>query len=142
MPCDTCGTPIAIHDTPVVIEWGKKEPNQPSFLGRPWKRVRCHNCDRQLSGRKTKEHKEPAPGKEPKRTGVFPKKESTAKASAGKLVGKIYLLVKDNPRKPGTHGFQSFNLVKPGMTVEAYLAAGGRANDLRWDIDHGWAEVK
>lgn len=49
---------------------------------------------------------------------------------------------KTNPRREGTHGHKSFSLIKDGMTHEQYIAAGGRNNDLQWDIDHGYVEVK
>ena len=28
------------------------------------------------------------------------------------------------------------------MPYELYIKQGGRLQDLKWDIDHGWAEVK
>jgi hypothetical protein len=71
-------------------------------------------------------------------------KTKTTKAT-GKFAGKaIHLLVKDNPRKAGTHGWRSFEIVRkqPGISYEAYIAAGGRNNDLRWDVEHKFAEVK
>lgn len=55
---------------------------------------------------------------------------------------KIYKLVDKNPRREGTCGWKSFNLIKDGMTYEQYKAAGGRNSDLAWDIDHGFTEVK
>lgn len=54
---------------------------------------------------------------------------------------KITKLVKDNPRQKGTHGFRSFALIKNGMTYEQYLAAGGRRNDLAWDLGHRYVKV-
>ena len=75
---------------------------------------------------------------------VAAKKESNGAAGrtsafAGK---KITKLVKDNPRREGTFGFKSFALIKNGMTYEAYLEAGGRRNDLAWDVEHKYVEVK
>lgn len=55
---------------------------------------------------------------------------------------KIYKLVDKNPRRVGTHGYKSFELIKDGMTYEAYRLAGGRTNDLAWDIDHGYVEMR
>lgn len=61
----------------------------------------------------------------------------TPKASTSKFSSKkITKLVKDNPRRKGTWGWKSFNLIKSGMTYEQYLAAGGRRNDLAWDVRH------
>ncbi len=54
---------------------------------------------------------------------------------------KITKLVKENPRQKGTHGFRSFALIKNGMTYEQYLAAGGRRNDLAWDVAHKYVKV-
>jgi hypothetical protein len=47
---------------------------------------------------------------------------------------RIVRLVKENPRRKGTHGYKSWNLLKKGMTYEQYLAAGGRRVDLAWDL--------
>jgi ribosomal protein L12E/L44/L45/RPP1/RPP2 len=55
---------------------------------------------------------------------------------------KLYKLVTDNPRRPGTHGHRSFSLIKDGMSYEAYKSAGGRNNDLAWDIDHKFVELR
>jgi hypothetical protein len=46
-------------------------------------------------------------------------------------------LKKQNPRREGTAGFHAWNLLRKGMTVDEYLAAGGRRDHLRWDIDKG-----
>ena len=55
---------------------------------------------------------------------------------------RIFKISKSNPRKPGTLGHQSFELIKDGMTFEEYKKAGGRNQDLRWDAEHGFVEVK
>lgn len=47
-----------------------------------------------------------------------------------------------NPRREGTHGFTSFGLITNGISFEEYRDKGGRNNDLQWDIDHGYVEVK
>lgn len=57
----------------------------------------------------------------------------------GKVIKK---LVVDNPRREGTHGHRSWELIKNGMTYEAYIEAGGRPNDLKWDLDREWVSVK
>ena len=59
----------------------------------------------------------------------------------------IKILVTENPRKANTKevsGYASFNLLlKHGadMPYEYYIKEGGRLQDLKWDIDHGWAET-
>jgi len=49
----------------------------------------------------------------------------------------IVRLKKENPRREGTAGWHAWNLLRKGMTVDEYLAAGGRRDHLRWDIDKG-----
>jgi len=52
----------------------------------------------------------------------------------------ITVIIKDvrrNPRQEGTWGFQSFALIRNGMTIDKFLAKGGRRKDLRWDLAHG-----
>jgi len=65
--------------------------------------------------------------------------------SASRFSGKVLrVTVKDNPRRPGTHGYRSFEILRAhpeGMIYEDYIAAGGRTNDLQWDIDRNWATV-
>jgi hypothetical protein len=106
-------------------------------------------------GSKAKGKKAPAPakGKKGAKAPAPAPAKGKAKAAAVKVSGgaagkfaraggKFFKLVEANPRREGTHGFKSFNLLKNGMTYEEYIAAGGRNNDLRWDIDHGWVEQR
>ena len=60
-------------------------------------------------------------------------------ANAGK---KIYLKVEGNPRRVGTIGYKSFSLLRNGMTLEEYLAAGGRNVDLRWELSKKTVELR
>lgn len=55
---------------------------------------------------------------------------------------KIHIKAKENPRRKGTAGYKSFELMKEGLSVEDFVAAGGRMADLRWDIKHKHVEVK
>lgn len=55
---------------------------------------------------------------------------------------RLYKTSDNNPRREGTHGWTSFDRLKSGMTYEEYRLAGGRSNDLAWDIKHGYVEVK
>ena len=77
-----------------------------------------------------------------KTLGLYEPKVSKPRAS---FKGKwIKLLVSENPRKEGSHGHNSFNVIlKHGadMPYEEYIRQGGRLNDLKWDIDRNWAEV-
>lgn len=84
-------------------------------------------------------------GKKPKVKG-----EQTAEGAKGRKSGHagktITALKPENPRREGTHGHKSFKIIldagKKGISYEDYIAAGGRSNDLAWDIDKGNAEVK
>ena len=76
---------------------------------------------------------------------IAPKKVSKPRGSfAGKWIRP---LVKENPRKVNTKevcGYASFQLLLrhgAAMPYEYYIKEGGRLQDLKWDIDHGWAEV-
>lgn len=51
---------------------------------------------------------------------------------------RIVLLVSYNPKKPGSAGYDRFALYQPNMTVEAARAAGVRADDIVWDLNHGF----
>ena len=59
---------------------------------------------------------------------------------------KIVLIKRDNPRRPGTHGWRSYEILRDAgrrnLTYEQYIEAGGRSNDLAWDLDKGHVEVK
>jgi len=62
----------------------------------------------------------------------------------GKFVGKtIRSLVTENPRREGTHGHISMAIIIKAKEIsyEDYRAAGGRPNDLQWDIDHNNVEI-
>jgi len=56
----------------------------------------------------------------------------------------IIQVAKQNPRHPGTHGHHSFDVVvKAGGKIryEEYKAQGGRPQDLKWDLDHGYVKL-
>lgn len=65
------------------------------------------------------------------------------KRRAGKYAGMRIRKLKDkNPRRVDSHGYRSWELIKDGMTYEEYRAAGGRPNDLQWDLDREWVSVE
>ena len=68
-----------------------------------------------------------------------PRRRGRPPQFAGK---RIFKLRKANPRREGTHGYRSWELLYDGMTYEEYLKAGGRRNDLQWDLDRNRVEVK
>lgn len=83
--------------------------------------------------------KEPAASTSPKKAKLPGENPGPRSGFSGK---KLYKKVDGNPRREGTWGWKSFNLIKDGMTYEQYKAGGGRNNDLTWDIEHGFVEVK
>ena len=69
-------------------------------------------------------------------------KKAAGTGRPGQFSGKkITKLVSKNPRREGTSGFDSFNLIRNGMTYEQYLEAGGVRRDLEWDVAHDWVKV-
>jgi hypothetical protein len=60
-------------------------------------------------------------------------------AFSGKVIRK---LVDENPRREGTFGYASFALIKNGMTYEKYIEAGGRRQDLAWDIERKYVKLE
>jgi hypothetical protein len=83
-----------------------------------------------------KSKREPKAPREPRVPGA---PRSPRSNFAGKC---IYKLVKDNPRREGSIGYASFNLIVDGMTYEDYIKAGGRATDAKWDAEHGFIELR
>ena len=80
-----------------------------------------------------------------------PKKEksesSGPRGRKSEFEGKLILPAKDlteNPRREGTGGHKSMSIIlsKPGISFSDFAAAGGRAQDLRWDIAHGSVTLK
>lgn len=55
---------------------------------------------------------------------------------------KLYVKTAENPRREGSHGAASFALIKNGMTIDEFVAAGGRMADLRWDVAKGHVEAR
>jgi hypothetical protein len=77
------------------------------------------------------------------------KKKSAKKAApqgagrVSKFSGKkIHKLAKENPRREGSIGFKSYGLIKNGMTYDQYISAGGRRQDLAFDLAHKHVELR
>ncbi len=65
------------------------------------------------------------------------------KGRASEFTGqRIIRLKKENPRREGSKGYQSWEVIEKGMTYEQYIEAGGRRVDLAWDIAHGNIRMK
>lgn len=45
---------------------------------------------------------------------------------------------KENPRREGTFGYNSYALIRDGIKFETYIEKGGRLKDLDWDIKKGY----
>jgi hypothetical protein len=48
---------------------------------------------------------------------------------------------KENPRREGTHGYNSYALIRDGMKYETFIEKGGRLKDLAWDVAKGYVVV-
>lgn len=87
----------------------------------------------------------PKRGKKEKAAPSEPKTKGR-KAGSGKFAGKTVFALQDvNPRRVGSHGFNSYEVIrgkKDGVPYAEYISGGGRPNDLKWDIAHKWAEVR
>lgn len=55
---------------------------------------------------------------------------------------KIHLLVKSNPKRPGTKCYTWFEWYREGMTVASYFEKGGKMDHIRWDVAHGFISLK
>ena len=69
------------------------------------------------------------------------------KGRPSKFTGKtIKATRKDNPRRKGTLGFRSYAIILQSrgrkISYKQFIIKGGRAKDLAWDIDKGYATVK
>ena len=54
---------------------------------------------------------------------------------------RITVLAPTNPKRPGSAAHARFALYRTGMTVAEFVAAGGRAVDLNWDVPHKFIRV-
>lgn len=54
----------------------------------------------------------------------------------------ITILATYNPKRKNSGGHARFELYKDGMTVAEYVAIGGKAADIRYDIAKGNIEIK
>jgi hypothetical protein len=94
-----------------------------------------------------------APSK-PKKAAAKKATKAPAKKAAAKSEGdgqrgrkskysgmKLTKLVDKNPRREGTHGHNSFSVIRSGMTYEKYIEAGGRLVDLEFDVNKGYVKV-
>jgi hypothetical protein len=103
------------------------EPTKPAKASKTAK-VPATKADEGKAPAKTKRTATAEPTAQPGRVSQF----------AGKVIVK---LVDSNPRREGTNGYHSFSLIRKNMTYEQFIAAGGRRQDLVWDINKGNAKL-
>jgi hypothetical protein len=71
------------------------------------------------------------------------KKKGTGAGRISQFAGKkIIKLVSVNPRRNGTAGFKSFDLLRNGMSYEKYIEEGGRRVDLAYDLEHKYVALQ
>ena len=67
---------------------------------------------------------------------------ATVRSSERTTDGRIIrLLTTGNPKRAGTDGHRRFALYRDGMTVAAFLAAGGRSADIKWDAERSFIRL-
>lgn len=83
-----------------------------------------------------------APAKKPTKKEAAAPRGRTSNLAGHKLVANVALDADKspvNPRRVGTHGHKSMAIIikagKAGITTEDFIKAGGRMNDLHWDVD-------
>lgn len=128
---------ILVHLGCVTIEDDSTDPNDPFYYVQLTEKGAAFELG------------EEQPVIKPERGGKTPREPRAAGApreprapKADKAGKKIYRLTKENPRREGSIGWKSWNLITDGMTYEEYLKAGGRAGDCAWDVEHGFIELR
>lgn len=67
--------------------------------------------------------------------------EATAGKRAEFRAQKIKLLVKENPKRPGSASFERYDLYKKAKTVGDFIDAGGKSADIAYDVKHEYIEL-
>ena len=68
-------------------------------------------------------------------------KQGSAKTATHHGEKVITLLVKGNPKREGSKAHGRYAHYKDGMTITAFVKAGGQRVDIKWDLDHGHIAV-
>ena len=112
----------------MATELGKKTIKK--FRDRKTAIARCQALSDELDS-------QPVPGSEP----AVKNPRGRPAANRGKA---LFTTTDENPRFPGSFGYHSWNIIKnaPGILYEDYLKAGGRNNDLRWDLAHEFVRAE
>lgn len=51
---------------------------------------------------------------------------------------RVITSVKPNPKKVGSASHERYEKYKEGMTVQDFIAAGGKTADIKWDVSKGF----
>lgn len=101
------------------------------------------NATEKKTAAKTVAKGKKAPAKKPTKKEAAAPRGRTSNLAGHKLVHNLALDAEKkpvNPRRVGSHGYNSLQIVvkagKTGITTEDFLKAGGRMNDLNWDVAH------
>lgn len=54
----------------------------------------------------------------------------------------IHVQVTENPKRDGSSAHARYELYREGMTIDAYLKAGGHLADIRWDTSKNFISIK
>jgi len=63
-------------------------------------------------------------------------------SSVRRIDNRVIATVGDNPKKRGSKSHARFSLYEPGMTVSAFVDAGGTTADVRWDLARGYITLE
>jgi len=58
------------------------------------------------------------------------------------MTAVVTLLAGTNPKRAASKAYERFALYQDGMSVEAFLAAGGTTPDLVYDAAHGFIDIE
>tara|TARA_R110000868_G_scaffold98439_5_gene270909 strand:+ start:4083 stop:4634 length:552 start_codon:yes stop_codon:yes gene_type:complete len=76
------------------------------------------------------------------------KQTANRKGRSSSFKGKLISIspsLEKNPRREGTNGYKSIEIVinaRNGITYEEFIDQGGRRKDLAWDLAHGFVIIE
>lgn len=136
-----------------VVRWGSREVAANKLFGifpQIAKEKATMSVSEDTAPAAKKKGAKKAPAKKAPAKKAAAKKGAPGKGNAANLVKRASRFAgmkltpsaaakKDNPRKAGSHGWKSMEIIrkKPGISYEDFINAGGRNNDLGWDVDKG-----
>jgi hypothetical protein len=112
----------ARYDSKIKL-WQIAKPNEPAtlqtFTAKQLDKMTPDGLRRKLGAKPEKKAKKSAAERKPR--------------AAFDPEAKITLLVKENPKRAGSAAHAAYALYADGMTVAAFIGAGGTYDALRWD---------